>query len=271
MKIRYATIALILTALALFSLETVMAEAELTGHEIMDRVYNRPDGGDRKGVMTMTLTNKRGVQKAYTFQYYIKDYGKDRKSLLSFMEPESIRGTGFLEYEYWDAEKEDDRWLFLPSMAMEKRIRGESDNKAFMGSDFTYEDMGWRSVDEDTHKLVGEEKIGGTLCWVIESRPKKKNTLHSKWVSYVNKDNYIQMMVLHYDHGGKLHKRLTLKNVMKTEGYWTVYRTLMENVQTSHRSSYDLHRINYDTGLTDEMFRVENLKGYPIKLPPRID
>ena len=119
--------------------------------------------------------------------------------------------------------------------------------------------------------MLGEEKVNDIPCWVVESRPVNKNSLYSKGVSYVNKNNFVQVKLLLYDQKGELLKRLTMKNVRKTQGYWTVHRTLMENVQTSHSSSYDLHRINYNTGLTDEMFRVENLKGYPIKLPPKVN
>lgn len=272
MKTRYIPIVLILAALFLSGLGPAMAQAKtLTGYEIMDRTLNRPEGYDRKGLITLTLTNKRGAQKAYKFEYSIKDYGPDKKHLLYFMAPENVKGTQFLEYDYSDPGKEDDRWLFLPAMAMDKRIRGESDERSFMGSDFTYEEMGWRSVDEDTHKLLGEEKVDDSLCWVVESIPKKHISTIGKWVSYVSQENYVQLRVLYYNQKGKLFKRLTLGNIKKTDGFWTAYSTLLENLETSHKSTYDLHRIDYNTGLPDEMFRVENLKGHSIKLPPKTD
>ena len=264
---RYAIFSVLLMVLTLSAALSALAEATRpTGYEVMDRVYARPEGKDREGIMTMTLSDHTGVKKNLTFKYYIKEYGKDKKSLITFLEPENLKGTGLLQYDYWNPSQEDERWLFLPAMEQGKQASSEPTNKGFLGSDFTYEEMGWRSTDEDTHTLVGEENVSGIPCWIVESVPLDKENAYSKVVSWINKDNYVQVKNLFYDRNGALIKRMTTSDVKKTDGYWTVYKTRMENVQKSHETNYSLQEIRHDIGLPDDMFDVKNIKGNLIKI-----
>lgn len=266
MVVRHIAIFFAFFAALLFSdvLPAMADAARPTGAEIMDKMYTRPEGKDRTGIMTMTLTNGEGAKKVLTFKYYIKEYGRDKKSLITFSEPEQLQGMGLLQYDNWDPSVEDERWLFLP----EKKdgTAAPAMNKGFLGSDFTYEEMGWRSTDEDNHKLVGEEVISGVPCWIVESTPKDENHAYSKVVTWVNKDNSVYMKSLFYDREGKLLKKMTTSDILKKDGYWTVYKTRMENVQKSHVTEYSLQDIQHDTGLSDDLFDPGKVKGHLIKI-----
>lgn len=129
-----------------------------------DSVWNKEKGAVSPDILT-------GIS-------YSVDVGrakKDRKSIMFFQYPGDVKGTGFLTWDYDDPSRDDDKWLYLPAMKKTRRISGSSAKQDyFMGSDFTYDDMGSRHVDEDTHKLLGEESIGGHKCWQLESVPKDK-------------------------------------------------------------------------------------------------
>ena len=47
-----------------------------------------------------------------------------------------------------------------------------------MGTDFTYDDMGDRNIDEDRHKLLRTETRDGKKCWVVESVPVDKHEIY---------------------------------------------------------------------------------------------
>ena len=145
---------------------TALPAQELSGREIMTLVYDRADGEDRTATITMTLVNRRGSQRVRTVQSFSKDYGPDRKSVMVFQEPADVRGTAYLAWDYEDAGREDDKWLYIPSIRKARRISGASRNEYFMGTDFTYDDMGRRAVDKDTHTL-----LGGRTTGVLEVRP----------------------------------------------------------------------------------------------------
>jgi len=69
----------------------------------------------------------------------------------------------------------------LSSCAKEtKRISSDSKSDYFMGSDFTYDDLGDRKLDDDTHNLIGEENINGVDYYVVESTPVDEEYMYSK-------------------------------------------------------------------------------------------
>ena len=50
--------------------------------------------------------------------------------------------------------KDDDRWLFVPAINMVRRIAAQDKRSSFAGSDFTYEDVSGRDIEDDVHTLV---------------------------------------------------------------------------------------------------------------------
>ena len=146
----------------------------LTGRDIMVMVDQAPDGDDRRSTIEMVLINRAGTKKRVRMMSsFGKDYGKDTKKLMGFKKPMDIKGTSFLSWEYDDPSRDDDKWLYMPALRKVRRISGTSTNDYFMGSDFTYDDMGDRNVDEDDHTLIGEEAVNGHDCWKIKSIPRE--------------------------------------------------------------------------------------------------
>ena len=145
--------------LVFYGLSFTVNAGELNGRKIMTLADERPDGDDRHSVMKMTLINKRGRKRIREVENYSKDYGKDKKSVMVFKQPADVKGTAFLSWDYDDPAKDDDKWLYMPAMKKVRRISGSSTNEYFMGTDFTYDDMGDRNVDEDIHTLLGNEVV----------------------------------------------------------------------------------------------------------------
>ena len=134
---------------------------EITGLEIMTKVDQQESGDDQKSSATFQLINKRGQKRVRDTLRLWKDYnskdGFDVKMITFFKSPPDVRGTGFLSWSYWDDKKDDDQWLYLPALRKVRRIASNNKGDYFMGTDFTYDDMGERKVKQDHHKLVKEE------------------------------------------------------------------------------------------------------------------
>lgn len=235
-----------------------MAE-DLTGEEIMTMVEDRPDGEDRTSTITMTLINRRDRKRVREMQSYSKDYGKDKKSVMVFREPADVRQTAFLSWEYDDPDREDDKWLYMPAMRKTRRISGASRNEYFMGSDFTYDDMGKRTVEEDTHRLLGEETVMDRDCWKVESIPVDEDDMYTKKIVWVSKEALVAVKAEYYDKDGllKIFKVLELK---KLHGFWTVLHSEMKNVNREHTTVMQTADMTYDKGLGDALFRVATIQ-----------
>ncbi|MDY6122003.1 MAG: outer membrane lipoprotein-sorting protein [Porphyromonas sp.] len=235
-----------------------------TGRDVAQKVKDRPDGDTRQSEMTMKLINKRGSVRERKLKSYSIDVGKgkkDRKTMMFFLYPGDVKGTGFLTWDYDKIDKEDDKWLYLPAMKKTRRISGSSAKKDyFMGSDFTYDDMGSRNVDEDTHKLLGEEDLGGHRCWKLESTPKDGRDVYSKKIAWIRQDCLIPITVEYYDKMGKLHRRLELSEIRKVDGVWTAQKMEMSNVQTGHKTVLELRNVQFDRPLDESKFSVSVLE-----------
>jgi len=235
--------------------------SQLTGREIIKMVDDNPDGENRKSLMTMELINHRGATRERTILSYSMDLGKDSKSIMFFQSPADVKGTGFLSWQYDDPDRDDDKWLYLPAMKKVRRISGSSSrNENFMGSDFTYDDMGGRNVDEDEHSIVGEESLDGFQCWVIESKPLESDAAYTRTVSWIRQDALIPVKVEFYDRMGELLKTLLASDITKEAGFWTSRKLEMSNHKSNHRSIIAMESIEYNIAMNESLFTVPSLE-----------
>jgi hypothetical protein len=232
---------------------------DMTGRQIMTLVDERPDGDDRRSVMKMTLVSKRGKQRIREMDSFSKDYGKDEKSVIVFRKPADVKGTAFLSWEYNDPAREDDRWLYMPAMKKVRRISGSSKNEYFMGSDFTYDDMGDRNVEEDTHKLHGEATVSGHPCWKIESIPVDPEDMYTRKIVWISKTAHMVLKAEYYDKNGLL-KVYKVLDYREQDGFWVVFHSEMDNVSRSHKTILEMDSIQFNTGLGDNLFKVSTIQ-----------
>ncbi len=236
------------------------AHAETNGRDVMLAVDQRPDGDDRRMTMRMTLTNARNRTRERSLISLSRDYGNDSKTIMQFLSPGDVRGVGFLAWEYDDPEREDDRWLYLPALRTSRRVAGSSKNDYFMGSDFTYDDMGDRSVDQDSHTLLRSEMVDGDSCWVVESIPVSDDDMYGKLVTWVRVNGDLAVKVEYFDRQGVHLKTLTTSDIRPVDGIVTAHRMEMVNHLENHRTVIELENVEYDIGLDDDLFRVNRLE-----------
>ena len=232
-----------------------------TGRDIIQRVKDRPDGDTRYAEMQLTLVKKNGDKRERKMVSWAMDEGKDTKKIMFFTYPGDVKGTGFLTWDYDQAGKEDDKWLYLPAMKKTRRISGSSSKTDyFMGTDFTYDDMGGRSVDDDTHTLLREETRDGHKCWVVESVPKDPHEVYSRKVTWIRQDSDTGVYCEFYDKLNKLHRVMTVLDLQKVEGFWTVMKMEMKNVQSGHSTQIVVSEPKYDIKVDKSLFTVAKLE-----------
>lgn len=251
---------LLSTVCFIFATLTVTPVWSMDGQQIMQQADDRDDGDTRHSKTTMTLTSKHGSQRVRQLVSYSKDYPGEKKTVMVFLSPADVKGVGHLNYEYDDISKDDDTWLFLPALKKVRRIAGSARNDYFMGSDFTYDDMGDRQVEEDTHTLIGEETRDGQPCWIVESKPLDSSSMYSKTISHVRKDNYVIVYVEYFDRQGKPLKTLTNSNIKRIDGIWTIGNMLMENIQEKHQTRIVNEEMTFNLPIKDSLFRVSTLE-----------
>jgi outer membrane lipoprotein-sorting protein len=236
------------------------APAGPSGYDIMRLADERHTGDTAQYRLTMTLNSDRGAPRVRELAYYGKNYGDTEKVLMRFNSPRDVAGTGYLSFSYDDEAADDDNWLYLPAMKRVRRIAGSGKNDSFMGTDFTYEDMGSRSLNKDEFSLRGEEAVDGEPCWVVEAKPRDSRDPYGRRVIRVRKDSYVLAAVDYYDRQDRLLKTLRVSGIRQIDGIWTAQRMEMTNMQDRHSTAIDMSDIRFNAPLEDSLFTVANLE-----------
>ena len=223
----------------------------LTGREIIEKVDEAVVADDAILLMTMTLTNDRGESLVRGMWSWKQGTAK---TALVFVEPEDVKGTAFLTIQGDDG-AEDEMSLYLPSLDLTKRIDADSKSQNFMGSDFTYDDMGERNIDAYDYTLLREETYNGQHVLVVEGVAiNPQDAGYSKLVSWIRDDIWMPVQVEYYDLREALEKVQTNSRIEEIDGYWAVTKMEMENVQTNHSTIVEMTQIELNTGVPEEVF-----------------
>ena len=259
---------LLAAALILFSAGPVSAsppsaqsDFSLSGKALAQRVYDRENGNDSLARATMELIGKGGRKRVRDLTIYSKDTGSLRKTLIRFHSPADIAGTGFLSIEKEGGDTE--QFLYLPALRRTRRVVSSQKARRFVNTDFTYEDMERRSVEDSDHRIAGEEKIGTTDCWVLNSRPKiEADSQYSLIKSRIAKKIYVPVLVEYFDKKGNLMKKYRVNRLENIQNIWTETEVVMEDLRKKHRTILKTKNVVYNTNLNDRVFTRRNLENW---------
>ncbi len=224
---------------------------ELTGNEILEKEEaNRPDSEIM--INEMSIVHKSGAKRIRKIKIWMKG---DDYTLVRFLSPANLKGTGFLSVK-------DDDWLYLPALRKVRRIAGKEKGKSFMGSDFSYEDVGTDSLaDKYDAELLGIEKYAERDCYILKLVPKDtKAAIYSKQKRWVDKARFNQMKTEYYDEHGDLLKVMYLSEVEEIEGFWLSKRMEMQNVQKGSKTIIVEKEVKVNPKISDKMFTTRQLE-----------
>jgi len=255
-KVRMFTkIALSITLMAL-SANSVFA---ISGLEVMNKVYNRKSPKTLKGILSMILINSSKEKRTRLIKQYINDNGAVEKKIMFFLKPADVRDTSFMNFSYNSA-KSDDQWIYLPALKRVKRISSDSKGDYFMGSDFTYDDLGDRNPRSDNHTVLREETYKGQPCYVIQSTPKDSEYMYSKTITWVVKGKWIGLKKLFYDEDGDFLKTLIVNKYQNVGGYDIILSTSMLNAQNKHSTVMVLSGIQVNKSVPASYFSERRMR-----------
>lgn len=240
----------------------------ITGEEVMKKsqaAFLYP-GKDFKARVTMKLIAKDGGERVRELVMLRKNFGAaggEQKYFMVFFKPADVKDMSFMTYKY--PAKDDDRWMFIPAVSMVKRIAAQDKRSSFVGSDFTYEDVSGRDIEDDTHVIEREEKLGGRDCYVVRSTPKVADADFGYKLTWVDKANFLPLKEDQFDRKNAAYKNFSADEVVVIKGNPTVTRRTMKNQQTGHRTEATYANTDYEVGIDDSLFSERFLRQPPRK------
>jgi len=240
----------------------------LSGEDVMKKsqaAFLYP-GKDFKARVVMKLVNKDGQERIREMTMLRKNAGEpggEQKYFLYFFQPADVKDMSFMIYKY--PAKNADRWMFIPAINMVKRIAAQDNRSSFVGSDFTYEDVSGRNIEDDSHVIEREEKLGNRDCFVVKSTPKTADADFGYKFTWVDKANSLPLKEEQFDKKGARYKLFTAEEVTEIKGFPTVAKRSMKNLQTGHRTDVSYLKADYDIGIDDSLFSERFLRQPPRK------
>ncbi|OPX31011.1 MAG: hypothetical protein B1H08_00080 [Candidatus Omnitrophica bacterium 4484_171] len=201
--------------------------------------------------------------------------GISYKDIVAFTYPTELKGLAVLTWTYVDPKREQDEWLWLPSLKKVRKISASQNDDAFLGSDFTVEEVSTRRFEDETYKLLGEKgfvgytlqqtgevKFKGKPCFVVECRPVRSHWYYSKRVVWVDKETGGEIFEEYYDKTDKLFKTLFREWAWTAAGgkkYVTQLSLECKDLRTGHRTTILMKDTKYDQGISEQNFTVKAL------------
>ncbi len=261
MKIKILT-----TMSILLTIGTLLSQELPNGQSIAEKTYERNEGNSVKRKLIMELTDKRGKTRVRETIALRKYFGEERRLIIFYETPTSVKGTAFLTYDYPEAEVDDDQWLYLPALRKTRRISASNRGDYFLGTDLTYEDIKLEtkiSREDYNYKTIGMEKVDNHDCYVIEATPKSeaiaKELGYSKGKFWVDVKIWMMRKSESWDIAGNRLKTVKVSDVREIQGIWTLHRIDAENHKTKHKTVFRFEDIDYNTTLSDDYFTEEAL------------
>ena len=240
----------------------VGAAQSLTGREIAERVDSRPSGNSTHALVQMQLIDAAGaIGERVVEMYGAKDADGLTRSMIIFHHPASVAGTRFLTVE--NQGRDDDQWIYLPALRRVRRIAASEGSGSFMGTDFTYDDLKSREIDNYEYRYLRDDTVplqtGGQrlnrAVHVVEATPKPGTTSqYARIVEFVDPISWTPIRIELYDARGELVKVNTMDRLENVQGYWTVINNTMQNARTGHRTVLNIQRFEYDKQLPAGLF-----------------
>lgn len=227
-------------------------------------------GQDGKSHVEMKITDSQGRTRERVFNIlrYNKEQGGDQNYFVYFQEPSDVRRMVYMVHKHAGADADDDRWLYLPSLDLVKRIAASDKRTSFVGSDFLYEDVSGRSPELDTHELAKTTEDR----YVLKSVPKRPEQVEfSYYLIEIDKDTYMPMKMEYYDKNDQLFRVIESKKVESIKAeldgqkveYPTVTESVVKDLRTGSETQMKFTNVKYNIGLKENLFTERYLRRPP--------
>ncbi len=170
------------------------------------------------------------------------------RTLIEVDAPEAARGTAILVRE---REGSLERYVWLPFVRRLRRVQGMERTDHFLGTEFTYEDLGFGLPPERARGEARRVREGGRELIRLDSPPYHHYSRVTTWIDPVT---HLVVRVRFYDHAGQLFREQEFGGVEEVDGFSYPTRIAVRNLITGSSSVLELADLDFHTPIPDTVF-----------------
>ena len=242
---------------AALSMCTQLAVAQ-SARQIVEEAQKRTDAKSQRyeGLLQVFDAKGKVSDKRWSFER-LGSHGNS-KAVLRFTAPAEVKGVALLVVNHPD--RASDQWMWTPAIERDRRIALQDRSTRFFGTDFSFEDLEERDVDQFDYTPAGDDVVDGSACWKIESRPKEsKSSQYTKSVVWIRKDTYAFARFENYVKD-QVVRRLNYSDIQNVQGVWTARQMDMADLRRGSRTRLTLDKLAYNVPLKDEDFTLQAIR-----------
>ncbi len=242
-------------ALALLALNVSAAD---NARQIVDEAQKRTDVKSQRYEGLLQVFDAKGKvgDKRWTMER-LGAHGLS-KAVLRFTAPAEVKGVALLIVNHPD--RASDQWMWTPAIERDRRIALQDRSTRFFGTDFSFEDLEERDVNQYEYALTGDDTIDDAACWKIASTPREsKSSQYTRSIVWIRKDNYAFARIENFVKD-QIVRRLNYSNIQNVQGIWTAKQLEMTDVRRGSRTRLSLEKLEYNVPLKDEDFTLQAIR-----------
>ena len=226
------------------------------GPEILRGAFDNLYGYDLQMVLVLELRSEGGETSTRKTEVARKQIEGLTHSFGHFLEPPWMRGTRMLLVDNTD--RSDDVFLFLPENDRIRRLNSVQRQDYFLGSDFWYEDLERRNVEDYRVTATSSDVHEGRDVHVVDAEPVHETTAYARVRFVVDRENLVMRRILFYRKGSVNPLREILfdrASILEEAGFRIPTRLIVTNHlrRTTTVALFDQLKVNPE--LSDSLFR----------------
>jgi len=206
----------------------------------------------------LSIEPRQGAERSVQVLIKERRDGAARETLVVSLWPREEKGKAWMLRR---TEKGDlEGFRFTPPEDVAPVSAANLDERIF-DSDLGVDDFAESFWEWPDVKAVGEEKVGNTVCRVVEFQTTLAGVRHPRVRAWLAKEKPVAMRVEKYDAAGALSKRMSAGRVVHREdGGWSVAEWTVETVSAGSRTRVSGSRSDRDLVIPPEEFTVEGIR-----------
>jgi hypothetical protein len=201
-------------------------------------------------------TKGKVADKRWTFER-LGSHGQSR-TVLRFLTPAEVKGVALLVVNHPD--RASDQWMWTPAIERDRRIALQDRSTRFFGTDFSFEDLEERDVNQFDYVLQADDIVDEAACWRIQSTPKQsKSSQYSRSIVWIRKDTYAFARIENFVKDQAV-RRLSYTMFKNVQGIWTAHQLEMTDLRRGSRTRLTLEALAYNVPLKDDDFTLQAIR-----------
>ena len=229
--------------------------AEAKGQAFVEEAQRSQTGfGDLTVSLRMTLREAGGRTRVREMQVMVLEMkGDGERSLVMLECPADLNGLAVLTHSHVTAP--DDQWLYVPSLGRVRRLSASDRSAAFLGSEFTYEDIAAQRPEAYRHRWLKEVVEDDRELVVVERRPLSPGSAYIRHEMWFDRETRRPVRILFFSRDGDHLKTLFFGGYqLYLERFWRATDMRMENHRNGASTRLEWSGMSFRTGLSPADF-----------------